>query len=82
MLALDGGGFYPYQCDATSFVLLWPGGDPSDAGVSTISFDVTIAGADAGVTLPSTTVVGALGSTFQPNGPQCGPTCLAFEGSL
>lgn len=82
MVALDGGDFYPYQCEAASFVLLWPGGDRSDAGVSTITFDVTIAEADGGVTTPPTTVVGALGSTFQPNGPQCGPTCLAFVGFL
>jgi hypothetical protein len=82
MLTLDGGGFYRYECDPTSFVLFWPGGDPSDAGVSTISFEVTIAGVDGGVTAPPTTVVGTLGSPYDPNGPQCGPTCVAFEGSL
>ena len=82
VLTLDGGGFYRYECGATSFVLFWPGGDPPDGGVSAISLDVTIAGADGGVTAPPTTVVGTLGSTYEPNGPQCGPTCLAFGGSL
>ena len=82
VLTLDGGSFYRYECDATSFVLFWPGGDPSDAGVSTISLEVTIAGPDGGVAAPPTTVVGTLGSTYEPNGPQCGPTCLSFAGSL